>query len=66
MLAGRGVKVAAVLLEPDTYGGSANALLVYGALAAAGISTYLVKRTDDLARTLGSGAEARQAARSRP
>jgi uncharacterized protein (DUF58 family) len=58
MLAGRGVKLAAVLLEPQSYGGADNALLVFGALAAADIFTYLVKRTDDLAQTLGSGLEA--------
>lgn len=57
-LAGRGVKLASILLEPSTYGGADSALFVFGALAAADISTYLVKRTDDLARSLGAGAEA--------
>ena len=56
MLAGRGVKLASVLLEPSTFGGEASALLVFGALTAADISTYMVKRSDDLARTLGSEA----------
>ncbi len=58
MLAGRGVKLAAVLLEPQSYGGPTSALFVFGALAAADVFTYLVKSTDDLARTLGSGVEA--------
>ena len=63
-LAGRGVKLAAILLEPRTFGGSGNALFVFGALAAAEIFTYLVKRSDDLAVSLGSGAEAPSVARS--
>ncbi len=58
MLAGRGVKLASVLLEPSTYGGEASALLVFGALTAADISTYMVKRSDDLARTFGSDVDA--------
>ncbi len=58
MLAGRGVKVAAVLQEPRTYGGSGDALFTYSALTAADIFTYLVKRSDDLTKSLGSGAEA--------
>jgi hypothetical protein len=36
-LAGRGVKVAAVLLEAETWGGSRSSLDVYGTLAAAGL-----------------------------
>ncbi len=59
LLAGRGVKIAAVVLEPRTFGGEGNPLFVFGALAAADIPTYLMKRSDDLAATLGSGAEAR-------
>jgi len=51
-LTGRGVKVAAVLLEPSTFGGSGNALLVVGALAAADIWTYLVKRGEDISTAL--------------
>jgi len=54
-LAQRGVKVAAILLEPGTFGSPENSLLVFGALAAGDIYTYLVKRSDDLARALGSG-----------
>jgi hypothetical protein len=56
LLGGRGVKRAAVLLEPRTFGGEESALLVYSALAAAGVLTYLVKRGEDLSVTLGSGA----------
>ena len=56
-LAGRGVKLAAILLEPDTFNGGGNALFVYGALAAADVHTYLVKRSDDLAATLDAGSE---------
>ena len=63
-LAGRGVKLAAILLEPRTFGGEGNALFVYGALAAADIFTYLVKRDDDLSRTLAVDASVRHAARS--
>ena len=59
LLTGRGVKTAAVVLEPRTFGGEGGALLLFGALAAAGVPTYLVKRSDDLAATLGTGAEAR-------
>ena len=54
MLAGRGVKLASVLLEPSTFGGEESALLIFGSLTAADISTYMVKRTDNLALTLGS------------
>lgn len=56
-LAGRGVKVAAVLLEAETWGGPRSSLNVYGTLAAAGIYTYTVKRDDDLTRALGSRGE---------
>ena len=61
LLAGRGVKMAAIVLEPRTFGGEGNALFVFGALAAAEIPTYLVKLSDDLAATLGAGGEARGA-----
>ena len=56
-LQGRGVKVAAVLLEAETFGGTQSALDVYGTLAAGGIYTYTVKRSDDFGRVLASGAE---------
>ena len=57
LLSARGVKVAAVLLEPNTFGGEGNALMIYSALAVAEVPTFLVKRGDDLLTALGSGAE---------
>jgi uncharacterized protein (DUF58 family) len=59
-LAQRGVKVAAILLEPSTFGSADNSLLVFGALAAGDVYTYLVKRSDDLVQALGSGIDSRQ------
>ena len=56
-LAARGVKVAGVLLEADTYGPAPSTLDVYGTLAAGGIYTYTVKRDEDLGRALSAGAE---------
>lgn len=56
-LSGRGVKVAAVLLEPSTFGGSGNALHVVGSLAAADVWTYLVKRGEDLSTALAPAGE---------
>ena len=65
-LAQRGVKPAAILLEPGTFapaeggqpGADRGSLFVFGALAASDIYTYLVKRSDDLARALATGIEA--------
>ena len=57
-LQGRGVKVAAVLLEAETWGAPTSSLDVYGTLAAGGVYTYTVKRSDDFARVLGAGSEA--------
>ena len=57
-LQSRGVKVAAVLLEAETYGGTESALDVYGTLAAGGVYTYTVKQSDDLGRALSIGADA--------
>ena len=57
-LSARGVKVAAVLLEADTYGAAPSALDVYGTLAAGGVYTYTVKHREDLGRALSAGAEA--------
>jgi uncharacterized protein (DUF58 family) len=59
-LAQRGVKVAAILLEPSTFGSAENSLLVFGSLAAGDVYTYLVKRSDDLVQALGSGIDSRQ------
>jgi uncharacterized protein (DUF58 family) len=53
----RGVKVAAVLLEPSTFGGEENSLMVFGALAASDIYTYLVRRSDDLMDAFATGLE---------
>ena len=66
LLASHGVRLAAVLLEPRTYGGTANALPVFSALTAAQIATFLIKRGDDLAKTLSVGAEAGAGAGRRP
>ncbi|HJM75372.1 MAG TPA: DUF58 domain-containing protein [Dehalococcoidia bacterium] len=57
-LQSRGVKVAAVLLEAETWGASQSSLNVYGSLAAGGVYTYSVKRSDDFSRVLGVGGEA--------
>jgi len=56
-LAQRGVKVAAVLLEPSTFGGHENSLMVFGALASVDIHTYLVRRADDVISALSLGSE---------
>ncbi len=56
-LTGRGVKVAVALLEASTFGANTNPLLVVGALAAADIWTYLVKRGDNLSSSLAPGGE---------
>lgn len=56
-LQSRGVKVAAVLLEAETWGAEASSLDVYGTLAAGGIYTYTVKRADDFARILSVGSD---------
>ena len=53
----RGVKVAAVLLEPSTFGGEENSLMVFGALAASDVYTYLVRRSDDLMDAFAMGLE---------
>ena len=51
----RGVKVAAALLDPSTFGGEENALMVFGALAASDVYTYLVRHTDDLTDAFAMG-----------
>jgi uncharacterized protein (DUF58 family) len=56
-VAEQGVKVAAVLLEPSTFGGEENSLMVFGALAASDVYTYLVRRSDDLITSLAMGLE---------
>ncbi len=57
-LASRGVKVSAVLLEAETFDEAESALGVYGTLAAGGIYTYMIKRSDDVGQVLSAGAEA--------
>lgn len=57
-LQSRGVKVATVLLEAETWGAAESSLNVYGSLAAGGVYTYTVKRSDDFSRVLGMGGEA--------
>ncbi|MFA7248725.1 MAG: DUF58 domain-containing protein [Dehalococcoidia bacterium] len=56
-LQSRGVKVAAVLLEADTFGGTVSPLDVYGTLAAGGVYAYTVKHHDDLSRALSEGSD---------
>ena len=53
-LSARGVKVAAVLLEGETFGAAASSLDVYGTLASGGVYSYSVKRQDDLVQVLSS------------
>jgi uncharacterized protein (DUF58 family) len=53
----RGVKVAAVLLEPSTFGGEENSLMVFGTLAASDVYTYLVRRSEDLMDAFAMGME---------
>ncbi len=54
MLTTRGVKVAAIVLEPSTFGASESSLGVFASLAASGVHTYMVKQEDDLQNALGS------------
>ena len=56
-LQSRGVKVAAVLLEAETFGAASSSLDVYGTLAAGGIYTYTVKSSDDLGNVLAAGGD---------
>ena len=54
MLQSRGVKVAAIVLEPSTFGGEESSLGVFASLAAADVFTYMVKHADDLQSALGA------------
>lgn len=56
-IAEQGVKVAAVLIEPSTFGGDKNSLMVFGALAASDVYTYLVRNSEDLISSLAVGME---------
>jgi uncharacterized protein (DUF58 family) len=53
----RGVKLAAILLEPSTFGAGESSLGVFASLAATDVYTYMVKRADDLQAALASGSE---------
>jgi uncharacterized protein (DUF58 family) len=53
-LSGRGVHSTAVLIEAATFGHAPSTLLLVSSLAAARITTYLVKRGDALGRALSS------------
>jgi uncharacterized protein (DUF58 family) len=57
MLGARGVRLAAVLLESQAYGGTGDALMIYSTLIASDISTHLIKRDDDLVVALQGGAQ---------
>ena len=54
-LASRGVKVAAVLLEANTFGNAPSPLDVYGTLASGGVYTFTVKQRDDIGQVLSAG-----------
>ena len=53
-----GVKVAAILMEPSTFGGAESSLGVFASLAASDVFTYIVKRADDLQFALTAEVEA--------
>jgi uncharacterized protein (DUF58 family) len=57
MLQQRGVKLAAILLEPSTFGGGSSSLEVFASLAAIDVFTYMLQKDDDLAATLGSASD---------
>lgn len=48
----RGVKAAVVLVDPSSFGGGQAPLMIYGALTAADILTYVVRNGDDLSLAL--------------
>ena len=54
MLQSRGVKVAAIVLEPSTFGGKESSLDVFASLAAGDVFSYMVKHADDLQHALGT------------
>ncbi len=55
-LQARGVKVAAIVMEPSTFGGERSSLEVFAALAVTDVFTYMVKHADDLATALSTEA----------
>jgi uncharacterized protein (DUF58 family) len=54
MLHARGVKIAAIVLEPSTFGGDESSLGVFASLAASDVFSYMVKHADDLQTALGA------------
>jgi hypothetical protein len=54
VLAERGVRMSAFLLEPGSFGGERASTAVSEALATAGIAASGIRRSDDLAVALGS------------
>ena len=54
MLHTRGVKVAAIVLEPSTFGGDESSLGVFASLAASDVFSYMVKHADNLQTALGA------------
>jgi hypothetical protein len=59
-IAGRGVRVAAILVEPETFGPAPAALFSVSRLVAAGVPVHLVKYGDNITEALvgthGAGA----------
>ncbi len=53
----RGVKAAVVLVDPSTFGSRQSPLMMFGALTAADISTYVVRNGDDLSLALSPSQE---------
>ncbi len=51
----RGIASGAIVLEPSTFGDAPGSLLLVGALAACSVPSILIKRGDDLSRTLSDG-----------
>jgi uncharacterized protein (DUF58 family) len=48
----RGVRAAAVLIDPSTFGSNRSPLMIYGQLTASDILAYVVRRGDDLSLAL--------------
>jgi uncharacterized protein (DUF58 family) len=64
MLQSRGVKVAAIVLEANTFGPAEGTLGVFASLAASDVFTYMVKHADDLGTALGAGSASDAPAKS--
>lgn len=64
-IAEQGVKVGAVLLDAETFGGTESSLMAFGALAASDVYTYLVRNSDDLITSLAMGSESTEGATRR-